>query len=182
MNEFNYSKLAAAGDDVFISANANIRRPHLVSVGNHVAIDHGFYMTAAAKIGDHVHIGPYVVVIGGERSSLELGNFTNLTVGARLICGSDSFDGSGLVSAPGIPKEMLNSVVLGKIVVKDFAAVCSGAIVMPNVTIAEGSVVGVNSLVTEDTEPWTIYAGTPARPIKKRPSEQMLAYARQLGY
>ena len=34
--------------------------------------------------------------------------------------------------------------------------------------MAEGSVVGAHSLLTKDTEPWTIYAGSPARPIKIR--------------
>ena len=37
-------------------------------------------------------------------------------------------------------------------------------------------------LVTEDTEPWTIYVGVPARPVKTRPRAKMLEYARRLGY
>lgn len=184
MNSLQYDKalLKSVGDDVFISANVEIRRPHLVSIGSHVAIDSGFYITTAAAIGNHVHIGPYVAVIGGARSHLVLGNFVNLTVGAKLICGSDSFSGNGLVSAPGIPDEFLNELKPGTIAVKDFAAVCAGSIVLPGVTIAEGSVIGANSLVTEDTKPWTFYAGTPARPVKERPRAKMLEYAKKMGY
>lgn len=174
--------MKSAGNDVFISANVEIRRPQLISIGNHIAIDSGFYITTAGTFGDYIHIGPYVTVIGGAKSQLVLGNFVNLTLGAKLICGSDSFSGNGLVSAPGIPAELLNEVTTGLIVVEDFGAVCAGAIVMPGVTIAEGSVIGANSFVTEDTEPWTVYAGNPARAIKKRPNEKMLQYAKELGY
>jgi acetyltransferase-like isoleucine patch superfamily enzyme len=49
-------------------------------------------------------------------------------------------------------------------------------------TLAEGSVVGSCALVTQTTEPWTIYYGVPARPVKTRPSERMLAAAKALGY
>lgn len=184
LNSPQYDKalLKSVGDDVFISAHVEIKRPQLVSVGKHVAIDSGFYITTAAELGDYIHIGPGVIVIGGARSRLKLGNFVNLTIGSKFICASDSFSGHGLVSAPGIPDEFLNEVKIGTITVEDFASVCAGAIVLPGVTIAEGSVIGANSLVTENTKPWTIYAGNPAKPIGIRPKKQMLEYAKELGY
>ncbi|MBU4353405.1 acyltransferase [Candidatus Parcubacteria bacterium] len=180
--KYDASLLKSVGDDVFISANVEIRRPHLVSAGNHIAIDSGFYLTTEASIGDYIHIGPYVAIIGGARSSIKIGNFINLTLGSKFICGSDSFSGNGLVTAPGIPEELLNERNFGAITIKDFGVVCAGAIIMPGVTIAEGSVIGANSLVTKSTEPWTIYFGNPARPIKIRPKNKMIEYAKKLGY
>jgi galactoside O-acetyltransferase len=53
---------------------------------------------------------------------------------------------------------------------------------MPGITIAEGSVIGACSLVTKNTEPWTIYAGVPARAIKVRPNKKMLEFAKKMGY
>jgi len=38
------------------------------------------------------------------------------------------------------------------------------------------------AFVNKDTEPWTIYAGVPARPIKSRRRDLMLAHAKSLGY
>jgi acetyltransferase-like isoleucine patch superfamily enzyme len=38
----------------------------------------------------------------------------------------------------------------------------------PGVTIGRGAVVGARSTVTRDVAPWTIVAGTPARPIGER--------------
>lgn len=180
--KYDASLLESVGDDVFISANVEIRRPHLVSIGSHVAIDSGFYLTTEASLGDYVHIGPYVAIIGGARSSIKIGNFVNLTLGSKFICGSDSFSGNGLVTAPGIPEELLNERNFGVITIKDFGVVCAGAIVMPGVTIAEGSVLGANALLTKNTEPWTIYFGNPARPIKIRPKNKMIQYAKKLGY
>ena len=53
---------------------------------------------------------------------------------------------------------------------------------MPNVVLAEGSVVGANSVITKDTEPWTVYVGSPAKPIKKRNKESILEPASKMGY
>lgn len=51
-----------------------------------------------------------------------------------------------------------------------FVWIAAHAIVMPGVTIAEGSVVGAGSILTKSTESWWVYAGNPAIPIKKRNS------------
>ena len=53
---------------------------------------------------------------------------------------------------------------------------------MPGITLAEGSVVGANSVLTRDTEPWGIYAGSPAKRIRDRDYELILKGARELGY
>lgn len=42
------------------------------------------------------------------------------------------------------------------------------AAVMSGVTIGDGAVVGAYAVVTRDVEPYTIVAGNPARPIRKR--------------
>jgi len=36
------------------------------------------------------------------------------------------------------------------------------------VTLAEGSVLGALSLIDRSTEPWMMYGGVPAKPIKER--------------
>jgi putative colanic acid biosynthesis acetyltransferase WcaF len=46
---------------------------------------------------------------------------------------------------------------------------------MPGVTFGEGAILGANSLAVKNLEPWTIYVGSPAKPIKKRvPEGKML--------
>jgi acetyltransferase-like isoleucine patch superfamily enzyme len=179
--QFDLRVLKSCGKDVFISAKAEIRRPHLVAIGNHVAIDSGVYITTKASIGDYTHISPYVTVIGGEKSELVLGHFATIAAGSRIIAGSDQFLGEGLTSVT-VPEVYRDKVEFSTITISRFAGIGSNAIIMPGVTIGEGSVIGAAALVTEDTEPWTIYVGIPARPIKIRKKELMLDYAKRLGY
>jgi acetyltransferase-like isoleucine patch superfamily enzyme len=180
--QYDKSLLKSVGEDVYISPNVEIRRPHLVSVGNHIAIDSGFYMTTQAELGDYIHIAPYVTVIGGVNGILKMGNFTNISAGGKIICGSDEFLGAGLVTAPGIPDAFRDHLRIEPVIFEDFANVGANVVIMPGVTLAEGSVIGACSLVTQNTEPWTIYVGTPARPLKPRPKAKMIEYAKQLGY
>ena len=47
-----------------------------------------------------------------------------------------------------------------------------GSIIMPGVVIGNGSVIGAGSVVTRDVPGYTIAAGVPAKPIKRRFSEK----------
>jgi acetyltransferase-like isoleucine patch superfamily enzyme len=46
------------GEDVRVSNLCVITRPHLITLGNHVAIDQFVTITTNAEIGDYVHIAP----------------------------------------------------------------------------------------------------------------------------
>jgi dTDP-4-amino-4,6-dideoxy-D-glucose acyltransferase len=179
--QFDYSRLNKCGTNVFISAKVEIRRPHLVSVGNHVAIDSGTYITTQARIGDYTHISPYTTVIGGAKSKIIVEDFVTIGTGTKILAGSDRFLGDGFTSVT-VPEEFRDTVDFTTVSLKRFSGIGANAVIMPGVTIAEGSVIGACSLVTKDTEPWTIYMGSPAKPFKVRPHQKMLDYAKQLGY
>jgi putative colanic acid biosynthesis acetyltransferase WcaF len=49
-----------------------------------------------------------------------------------------------------------------------YAWVCARASVSPGVNVGEGAVLGLGSVATRDLDPWTVYAGVPAKPIKRR--------------
>ncbi|TWA68632.1 chloramphenicol O-acetyltransferase type B [Azospirillum baldaniorum] len=51
----------------------------------------------------------------------------------------------------------------------------SEAIVMPGVTIGDGAVIGTRALVTRDVEPYAIVGGNPARVIRKRFDDDLIA-------
>ena len=55
----------------------------------------------------------------------------------------------------------------GKIVIENDAWIGAGAIIMPEVTLGEGAVVGAGAVVTKDVPPYTVVVGVPARPIKR---------------
>lgn len=55
------------------------------------------------------------------------------------------------------------------IIVGAYAWVCAKAIVLPGVTLGDGSVLGAASLASKDLNPWSVYAGNPMQYIKTRP-------------
>ena len=59
-------------------------------------------------------------------------------------------------------------LIVGEIIVGNGAWVCAFSFILPGVTIGNGSVVAVGSVVTEDTPPMMICGGIPCNPIKKR--------------
>ncbi len=179
--QFDHSKLKSCGENVFISEKAEIRRPHLVEVGNHVAIDSGVYITTQALIKDYTHLSPYITVIGGAKSKLIVEEFVSIAAGTRIIAGSDKFMGAGFTSVT-VPEAYRDEVEFSTITIKRFAGIGSNVVILPGVTIAEGTVIGACSLVTKNTEPWTVYMGVPAKAVKIRPKEKMLEYAKKLGY
>ena len=77
------------------------------------------------------------------------------------------------MTSPTLPKEFQDVersfIHLGK-----HSAVFTNAVVYPGVTIGEGAIVAVGSVVKDDLEPWTIYAGNPARKVAKRPKRNIL--------
>jgi acetyltransferase-like isoleucine patch superfamily enzyme len=169
------------GKDVFIHGNVEFTRLELVKIGNHVAIDSGFYCTTGLTIGDYVHISPHVAVIGGKKTSLNIEDFCFVSAGTKLICGSETFRGYGLVG-PLIPDEYKDEQHLLPITMKRFSGTLANSVVLPGVVMAEGSVLGANSLLKDNTEPWTIYVGNPAKPLKPRMKEKCYEYAEKLGY
>ena len=165
--------------DVFVSPLANITRPHLMQTGNHVAIDPFVHCTTELILGNYVHISPHVTIIGGEKGCFRVGNFCTVAAGCRIICSSDSFLGDGIVTAPGIPDEY-RSVDFGFVRMEDYSSLASNVVVCPNITIGEGAVVGANSFVDKDIPPWEIWLGSPAKFLKRRPSELMKRYGKEL--
>jgi len=179
---YDLTRLKFHGNDLIIGDFVDIRRPYLVSIGNHAAIDSFVSIATGAEIGDYVHISPHVSVIGGATGMLRMGHFTNLAAGCRVICGSDEFLGHGLIGSGAIPAVHRDKIKIAPVILANFANVGSNAVIMPGVSLAEGSVVAACAFVNKDTEPWTIYAGVPARPIKSRHRDMMLTHAKSLGY
>jgi acetyltransferase-like isoleucine patch superfamily enzyme len=166
------------GDDVFIHDLAIIKHPPLSIIGSHNAIDNGVTISTELIMGDYIHIAPYVVVIGGKKSKLVLNDFSFVASGTKIVCGSEDYTGAGLVG-PTIPEEY-RKLTYSTVTFEKYAGCGVNCSIMPGVTLAEGSILGANSLLTKDTEPWTIYVGSPAKPVKIRDRGKIIEYASKL--
>ena len=150
--------------DIFIHKDAEFKiEPTL---GDHIAIDKGVYCTVNANIGDYTHISPYVTIIGGKTGEFISKGFNNIMAGARIICGSDRFDGSGLFGAM-IPKEYKGKQIIEPVVMEMFSNIGTNAIVLPGSILREGVLLTAGSLLMGDTEAWGVYKGNPAVLVKK---------------
>ena len=63
----------------------------------------------------------------------------------------------------------------GDIVIGNDVWIGYEAVIMQGVTIGDGAIIGTRALVTKDVPPYTIVGGAPAKPIKNRFSEEIIA-------
>lgn len=62
----------------------------------------------------------------------------------------------------------------GNTIIKDGVWLGMRSVIMPGITIGEGAVIATNSVVTQDVEPYSIVAGSPAKIIKKRFADSVI--------
>ena len=129
--------------DVRIAETAVLR--DLVHVGDHVSIDHGVYSTVRLSVGCCVHVSPYVCFIGGRNSEVVLEDHAFCAAGSKLVAGSEDYTCS--LIGPMLPEDV-RVVRYGRVVFERFAGCGANAVVLPDVVLAEGSVVGAGVMET----------------------------------
>ena len=160
-------RLKRCGESVRIYPLAKIVKPEVIEIGDHSMIDDFTFIYGGKdiKIGRYAHIASFVSIIGG--GELVLGDYTVLANGSRILTGTDTYYGGKRMST-ALPLEQRN-VVRGKVVIEKDAFIGTNAVVHPNVKIGEGAVIGSNSLVLKDVEPWSINVGSPCKRVRERP-------------
>ena len=169
------------GNDVILDKDIVFKRPELVSIGNRVAIDKGFYCTTRIDLGDYIHISPYVTCIGGKDGHFIAKGFNNIMAGARIVCTSDRFDDSGLFGAL-IPSEFKGTQIVASVIMEAFSNIGTNAVVLPGSRLRRGVLLAVGSVLIGDTEEWGIYKGNPATLSRKINPEAIINNAKRLGY
>ena len=62
----------------------------------------------------------------------------------------------------------------GDIVIGNDVWIGYEAVILAGVTIGDGAVIGARAVVTKDIPPYTIVSGVPAKPIRKRFSQETI--------
>ena len=157
----------STGTNIKISRSCIFFNCHLIEIGKNVRIDANTVITAnkeSVKIGSYVHIGVGCYVNGSF--GLELRDFTALSAGTKLFSSSDDYSGNYMTN-PTVPSAFTNPTN-GKVVIGKFVNIGSNCVIMPNVEIGEGSVVGALSFVNKSIRSWGIYFGSPVKRIGDR--------------
>ncbi|EMB9654887.1 acyltransferase [Escherichia coli] len=155
------------GENIKISDKASIYGASNITLGDNIRIDDFCVISSGAGgffIGSHIHIAIYSSIIG--QGKVTLSDFSNISSRVSIYSSNDDYSGAALTSPvvdPRFANVMHGEVYLGKHVI-----VGSGSIILPNSIINEGVAIGALSMVKGELEPFTIYAGSPLRKIKKR--------------
>jgi acetyltransferase-like isoleucine patch superfamily enzyme len=122
-----------------------------------------------------------VTCIGGREAQFIAKGFNNIMAGARIICGSDRFDDSGLFGAL-IPQELKGTQIIETVVMEEFANIGTNSVVLPGSRLRRGVLLAVGSVLMGDTEEWGVYKGNPAQLVKKINPINIISRAKRLGY
>jgi acetyltransferase-like isoleucine patch superfamily enzyme len=156
------------GDNIMISNKVSIYGAEHIEIGSNVRIDDYCILSASKAgriiIGNYIHIACYAQLIGAGDIILE--DHSQVSGKVSIYSSSDDFSGDYLVG-PTVPSEYTN-VKSATVHLKKYVVLGCNVVVLPGVTIGEGTAVGALSLVSKDLEPYKIYAGSPIRIIKDR--------------
>ena len=143
-----------------------------IEFGEYILIDDFVKVHAKSKItiGNYVHIGSYSSLVASG-ASIVMKDFSGLSYGVRIVTSSDDFKSDGFGN-PTIAEEFRN-VSSGNVTIEKFAIVGTNSVILPGVTVGEGSTVAAGSIVSRDLEPWGIYIGN--RRVGDRPKEGVLS-------
>jgi galactoside O-acetyltransferase len=160
------------GNNVLISDKVSIYNPKNISIGSNVRIDDFCIISAGEngiEIGNYVHIACYVSLIGSEL--IKLNDFVGISSKTAVYSSSDDYSGNFL-TGPTIPNEYKN-VHNSSVLFESHSIIGAGSVILPGVTIGEGTAIGAMSLVTKNVDSWGIYIGSPLKYIKKRNKDML---------
>jgi galactoside O-acetyltransferase len=171
-------KFQRIGEDVTIWPLAKIISPETISIGNSVIIDDFVFMMGgrSTTIGNFVHIASFVSITGGGECCIE--DFAGISSGSRIFTGDEDYLG-GCLTGPTVPYPY-RVPIRSFVHIRKHAVLGANSVLLPGVEIGEGAVVGANSLVTKNCEPWSVYVGSPAGRLKSRPKSKILELDAQL--
>lgn len=113
------------------------------------------------SIGEKTYIGQFNNMrCAGQK--ITIGSHCLISQGVSIIGSNHSVDKADLIQA------QQSEIASGGVIIEDDVWIGCNAIILPGVCIAKGSVIAAGAVVTNDTSPYGIYAGIPARKINER--------------
>lgn len=169
----------AIGSNVLVSRNACIHGAENMELASNVRVDDFCFLSGKIRLGNYVHLAAGVYLYGGLLG-IEFEDFTTAAPRTTIHAETDDYSGEFLTN-PMVPAKLTN-VYQDPVLIKRHTIIGSACVILPGVTLEEGSAVGAMSLVRESTNPWMVSYGTPSKEIKKRSRNLLdLPFGRECG-
>ena len=157
------------GYDKEIYVKPTIKNPQII-VGD-------FTYIADSDFESHV---THLYEWNGDR--LIIGKFCQIAAGVEFVMNGANHQMNAVSTFPFFTLEGWNASapqksdmsLKGDTVIGNDVWIGQNATIMPGVHIGDGAIIGANSLVSKDIEPYTIVAGNPIRVIRKRFDDELI--------
>ncbi len=164
LNKFGFKNI---GKNVSVAKNTTIIGLENISIGNNVRIDSGTIIAAKSgflEIENFVHISAYCHL--ACKGGIRMKSFSGLSQGVKIYTITDNLS-EPVLTNPTTPKKYFKPKV-DKVELSKHVIIGTGSVIMPGVTIGEGSAVGALSYVNKSLGSWGIFGGIPAKKLKER--------------
>lgn len=128
-------------------------------------IDDFCLLSARITLKNYIHISAYKVLYG-EKSGIYMVDYAGVSAYGSVYAVTDDYSGLGMTNLT-VPEEY-RAVEESPVIIGKYVQIGSNSVVLPGVTLEEGSSFGALSLIRESSRPWGMYAGIPAKYIRER--------------
>lgn len=147
-----------------LAQGCRITSPGSIIMGNGVNIMHNCCLYAhnngILKIGDHVNINTNVFLGAADNGVIIIGN--DVAIGPNVVIRASNHK----YLQKDFPVRMQGHTG-GKIIIEEDVWIGANAVILPDITIGKGSVIGAGAVVNSDIPPYSLAGGVPARIIKE---------------